>query len=52
MAINVSVKCNGGFFPDIKLLTLWGTRLKTSLTIEGGGDVTYLPPFWVGTAQK
>ena len=33
MAINISVQYNGGFLPDIKLLTQgyyhWGTRLNT-----------------------
>ena len=33
MVINISVQYNGGFLPDIKLLTQcyyhWGTRLDT-----------------------
>ena len=38
MVINISVQYNGGFLPDIILLTQgyyhWGTRLNTSLSME------------------
>ena len=29
-----------------------GEPLLSRSTIEGGGDVTYLSPFWEGTARK
>ena len=38
--------------PGAYLLTPADFLLWTSSTIGGSGDVTYLSPFWEGTAQK
>ena len=46
MVINVSVRYNGGFLPDIILLSQgyyhWGTRLNTMYHVEG----LYLQPMY------